>query len=93
MRPGGLVKEWGDADLFSLLNHVYFETEPMEAAVRGQNLDFSNVRPRMSLAIHLDPKRLAELRRELKARTKELRLTRDGVHEPALELEEASLLH
>src|SRR5882762_3415911 len=36
-----LVKEWGDADLNQLLDFVYFETEPMQGANRGDILDFS----------------------------------------------------
>ena len=40
-----LVKRWGDADLNSLLDYVYFETEPMENARRGEILDFSQLAP------------------------------------------------
>jgi hypothetical protein len=42
-----LVKTWGDADLNLLLDYVYFETEPMEAAQRGQLLDFSRLTARV----------------------------------------------
>jgi hypothetical protein len=38
-----IVKEWGDADLNKLLDYVYFETEPMQNAKRGDVLDFSSV--------------------------------------------------
>jgi len=37
---GALVNRWGEADLNLLLDHVYFDTEPMENAERGDVLDF-----------------------------------------------------
>lgn len=36
-----VVQRWGDADLNELLDYVYFETEPMQAAHRGERLEFS----------------------------------------------------
>jgi hypothetical protein len=36
-----VVSRWGRAELEDLLNHVYFETAPMRAAVRGQTLDLA----------------------------------------------------
>ena len=35
-----ITEEWGDANINVLLNHVYFNTEPMEHAKRGEILDF-----------------------------------------------------
>lgn len=59
-----VVEEWGDADLNRLLDHVYFETEPMEGARRGQRLDFSCVLPRQPKTepLKLDRSRLQALR-------------------------------
>lgn len=64
-----LVKEWGDADLNQLLDYVYFETEPMQRARRGDDLDFSSVRPpQASRRIVLDSKKLRELRKAVAER-------------------------
>ncbi len=41
-----VIREWGETDLNSLLNHVYFHTEPMINAKRGDLLDFSTVQRR-----------------------------------------------
>jgi Protein of unknown function (DUF4065) len=64
-----IVKDWGDADLNALLDHVYFETEPMQNARRGDMLDFSLVKePARRIQIKVDQKRLAELRTQLRER-------------------------
>jgi len=39
------VDEWGGQNLYSLLDYVYYETEPMAQASRGDLLDFSFVLP------------------------------------------------
>ena len=39
------IARWG-SDTQGLLDHVYFETEPMKEATRGSVLDFSKCRPR-----------------------------------------------
>jgi hypothetical protein len=39
----GVLKRWVGADLPTLLNHVYFHTEPMINARRGEPLDFSRI--------------------------------------------------
>ncbi len=52
-----VIREWGEEDLNPLLNHVYFFTEPMRHAERGEILDFSAIprqRPRMA-AVHSPP--------------------------------------
>lgn len=36
-----VLREWGPVDLNELLDFVYFDTEPMANARRGQSLDFS----------------------------------------------------
>ena len=38
-----VLEEWGMEDLNPLLSHVYFETEPMLQAERGERLDFSKI--------------------------------------------------
>lgn len=65
-----VVHEWGDADLNALLDYVYFDTEPMQAAKRGEMLDFTTVsRERTpALSIRLDDKRVRELRKRLSQR-------------------------
>jgi hypothetical protein len=66
-----VVHEWGDAELNALLDYVYFETEPMQAAKRGDRLDFSVVRPlteQRHVKILLDTKRLSAMRKALTAR-------------------------
>jgi Antitoxin SocA-like, Panacea domain len=70
---GQLVKEWGDADLNRLLDYVYFETEPMQGAKRGEILDISRVVSAKAekLRLHLDAVRLKELRSRLSERAKE----------------------
>ena len=43
-----VIRDWGETELNPLLNHVYFYTEPMEHAERGDVLDFSTIRRRRS---------------------------------------------
>lgn len=74
-----VVKTWGDADLNQLLDYVYFETEPMQDAKRGDLLDFSIVAPEVAkkLQVNLDRARLTEIKKKIAERAKayaELRL-------------------
>ena len=39
----GVYDKWADADLVSLLDYVYYETEPMIEAKRDEGLDFSKI--------------------------------------------------
>ena len=41
----GVVRQWGLEDLNPILEYVYFETEPMQEAQRGDTLDFSTIQP------------------------------------------------
>jgi len=41
----GILDDWGGQSLHKLLDHVYFETEPMAKATRGHLLDFSTIPP------------------------------------------------
>ena len=38
-----IIRDWGEVELNPLLNHVYFFTEPMKHANRGEILDFSTI--------------------------------------------------
>jgi hypothetical protein len=39
-----VIKSWGYSDLNPLLSYVYFHTEPMITAERGESLDFSKIK-------------------------------------------------
>ena len=79
-----VLREWGEQELNPLLSFVYFHTEPMANAHRGQALDFSRIQrrdllqqpaapPAMSAQEHLD---------ELRARFQSAKAAR---RRPALE--------
>ena len=40
-----VARQWGLEPLETLLEYVYFETEPMQDARRGETLDFSKIQP------------------------------------------------
>ena len=68
-----VVQQWGLDSLPTILDYVYFETEPMQDARRGEMLDFSKVQPesplRSSVAQPGLSKELAsEMRQRLHAR-------------------------
>ena len=71
-----IINEWGDVELNPLLNHVYFYTEPMKNAKRGEVLDFSTIQRRKTQRkvadVQLPPDRLNKYR----ARFKEVRAQR-----------------
>jgi hypothetical protein len=74
-----VVDNWGGLELSHLLNYVYFETEPMMHAVRGDVLDFSTVKPPEPVRnIVVDPKRLAQIRKSLDEHLRELPLAKPG---------------
>jgi len=78
-----LVKTWGDADLNMLLDYVYFETEPMERAQRGELLDFSRLRqPARCAPPKVDQQKLKALRARLSERVRELNLRIGGLEVP-----------
>ncbi|SPF45850.1 hypothetical protein SBA4_3430012 [Candidatus Sulfopaludibacter sp. SbA4] len=41
----GVLKRWGTRTTGEILNYVYFQTEPMEAGIRNEPLDFSLIAP------------------------------------------------
>ncbi len=62
-----ILREWGEVELNPLLDHVYFNTEPMKEAIRGEILDFSTIATgrvqRTSRdAVQMAPERLSEFR-------------------------------
>jgi hypothetical protein len=72
-----IVERWGGLQLEKLLNYVYFETEPMFSAIRGQELDFSAIAPAAETTvrtIRIDPRKLAQLRKSVSQHVKELGL-------------------
>jgi len=84
----GLVKTWGDADLNALLDYVYFDTEPMEGAERGQLLDFSRLRQSApSTQPKLDQNRLKDLRARLAMQARQLNLRKSGLEVPLMAFE------
>lgn len=65
-----VLDRWALEDLWVLLDYVYFETEPMQGAHRGDILDFSKVLQEEVTAppapkIHLPESKLTELRQKL----------------------------
>jgi hypothetical protein len=80
-----LVKTWGDADLNAMLDYVYFETEPMEKAKRGERLDFSVLRqPVLVAPPRVDQQKLRGLRTRLSERVRELNVRSDGLQVPQI---------
>jgi uncharacterized phage-associated protein len=66
-----VVHDWGNADLNTLLDYVYFDTEPMLGARRGEWLDFSVIdrsQPSSPISVVLDKKTVAALRKRLSQR-------------------------
>lgn len=71
-----IVKDWGAIDLNKLLDYVYFETEPMINARRGEVLDFTKVKPwapsEKLKTVRIDAKKLTELRKKYIPHVKEM---------------------
>jgi uncharacterized phage-associated protein len=69
---GGIVRDYGSLDLRSLLDHVYFENEPMmNAENRGEILDFDKVMPENYYKVKelkIDPKEEKKLRQAFRKR-------------------------
>jgi hypothetical protein len=83
-----LVRQWGDANIYSLLDYVYFDTEPMENARRGEVLDFSNLTRPVTLAkTAFNEKQVEVLRTRLRARVRQLNLSRHGIRVPTIDLD------
>jgi hypothetical protein len=75
----GLIERWGPQRTAELLDYVYFETEPMVNAVRGQALDFGSVKPRAAVPLYRPVKsqatqgEIARMRRAFQAARSENR--------------------
>ena len=71
-----IVNEWGGADLRSLLDYVYFETEPMQDVKRGVTLDFSEIKQwnvERIKKIKVNQKRLNEIRKHIDEHIKDVK--------------------
>jgi len=65
-----VVAQWAAVEINDLLNHVYFETEPMQNAAKGQALDFGTIQPSQietPTVVKIDPEKLKALRTKLTA--------------------------
>jgi len=63
------IREWALVDLPTILDHVYFHTEPMEGATRGSELDFTSIpKPERRKEVPIFPKLPADLMAQLRAR-------------------------
>lgn len=65
-----IIGDWGETELNPLLDYVYFNTEPMKDAARGETLDFSKIprrsrRPRAATGAGMPEGRLDEYRKRL----------------------------
>ena len=72
-----IIRQWALEHLNVMLNYVYFETEPMEDAVRYSPLDFSKIdqgfKPTRKKTLpkpSVDPKKLERLRTKIKEASK-----------------------
>ena len=86
-----VIDRWGLEPLNTILDYVYFETEPMEDAQRGEYLDFSKVQkdsaaPRPAETLNFSGDFLSDLRQRLKERketsTREVRKATEPVYDP-----------
>lgn len=78
------ISKWGD-DTYGLLDYVYFDTEPMIDAEKGQYLDFSKAKkiekPKEIRMLKLTPENVAkgkEIMERLKKKYKQELLNRSG---------------
>lgn len=72
-----IVDRWAAEPLNALLDHVYFETEPMVAASRGDHLDFTLVRP--PTFVRPDP---GPVRSDVLKRLRDVAARRADAHRP-----------
>ena len=68
-----VVEQWALDSLPAILDYVYFETEPMEDAKRGEYLDFSKIQmeppiPPKTVTLKFSDEFLNEMRQELEER-------------------------
>lgn len=81
-----VVKDWGETDLNKLLDYVYFETEPMKDAKRGDLLDFTKVKPwkpsEKIKNVRIDPKKFTALKEKYLSHIKEMSKRTPSLHIP-----------
>lgn len=78
-----IVSRWGDEDLNKLLDFVYFETEPMQYAKRGQLLNFSVVskwKPPQDKTISINSRKITELQKKISERAELFQRERIKIH-------------
>lgn len=86
MKP--IVERWIGVDVNLLLDYVYFETEPMEQAKRGEELDFSSLSaPFVRVTPTIDKAKLRAVRLAIENRVRDLAITRKNVEIPLSLLE------
>ena len=83
----GVVTQWGLEGLETLLEYVYFETEPMQEASRGEILDFSKIQPEERRAprgtgLAFSDEFISGLRERWNQRRKDSYITRAGQDTP-----------
>ena len=70
-----LTERWADVPTRCLLDYVYFETEPMANAIRGERLDFRTVKPRDDVPMYrriksdIPDKEIKNIRRKFRERS------------------------
>lgn len=87
-----IIEKWALENLNALLNHAYFETEPMEGAEKGDILDFSKITARRYEPIILTRERMlsGEEQRDRRRRLTEARKRwEERVHQSNLAMREA----
>lgn len=66
-----VVEQWGLDSLPKILDYVYFETEPMQDAKRGEYLDFSKIQieppiPPKTVKLKFSDEHISEMRRRMR---------------------------
>jgi hypothetical protein len=75
-----VVQEWCTKDLNQILNYVYFDTEPMIYAKKGDILDFSTIKKPISVKeVKLNEKKLKEIKVKMQQIIKNKGLTRKPI--------------
>lgn len=80
-----ILNQWGDKSTGEILDYVYFQTAPMETAVRNQPLDFSAI-PQSSgmkyerAVSNIGPAEIKKLKAQFEKRRAELRSAKPTTH-------------
>jgi len=87
-----IIEKWALENLNALLNHAYFETEPMEGAEKGDMLDFSKITVRTHEPVVLTRERMLspeEQRDRKNSLTEARKRWEERVHQSNLAIEQA----